>query len=72
MQKEYVSIRALRSMIEEIEFQLRCYCDSLENMIALLPIINNATELAGLLTVIHNDIKHLIMQIENHFKKTLD
>ena len=57
-------------MIEEIEFQLRCYCDSLENMIALLPIINDATELAGLLTVIHNDIKHLIMQIENHLKKT--
>lgn len=59
-------------MIEEIEFQLRCYCDSLENMIDLLPIINDATELAGLLTVIHNDIKQLIMQIENHFKKTLD
>lgn len=71
MHKEYVSIRALRSMIEEIEFQLRCYCDSLENMIVLLLIINNATELAGLLTIIHNDIKHLIMQIENHFK-TLD
>lgn len=55
-------------MLEEINGHLCSYSDILKNMITLVAYIEDSSELAGLLEVTQNDMKRLIIRIENSLK----
>lgn len=52
-------------MLENIKFNLSCYLDIVENMLALSSVIDDASHFAGLLTILHNDIRHLISTFDS-------
>lgn len=55
-------------MLEEINYHVKCYLAIVENMLILADRVQAASELEGLLTVTYNDMKELLMRIENNLK----
>jgi hypothetical protein len=52
-------------MLDDIVFSLCCYLDIVENMVALSSVIDDASHMAGLLTILHTDIRRLISMIDS-------